>query len=44
MCQLGAYAMGVRGRHYEEILNHYYTGVDLARLELTEREVIAGSD
>lgn len=36
MCQLGAYGMGVRGRSYKEILDHYYTGVELARLELTE--------
>lgn len=33
MCQAGAYAMAVRGNTYQEILHHYYTGVDLARLK-----------
>jgi stage II sporulation protein D len=44
MCQLGAYAMGVRGTPYREILSHYYSGVTLTHLELTEREAIAESD
>ena len=44
MCQLGAYAMGVRGTPYGEILSHYYSGVTLTRLELTERAAIAASD
>ncbi len=29
MCQVGAYGMALRGRTYEEILHHYYTGVTL---------------
>jgi len=29
MCQVGAYGMALRGRSYEEILHHYYTGVTL---------------
>jgi len=33
MCQLGAYGMGVRGRGYREILDHYYTNVQLTHLE-----------
>lgn len=33
MCQAGAYAMAVRGNTYREILHHYYTGIDLARLK-----------
>jgi stage II sporulation protein D len=37
MCQLGAYGMGVRGLGYDRILNHYYTDVELATLELIER-------
>lgn len=37
MCQAGAYAMAVRGNSYREILNHYYTGIDLARLKPSPR-------
>ena len=33
MCQVGAYGMAARGHSYREILLHYYTGVDLARLK-----------
>ncbi len=33
MCQAGAYGMAVRGNSYREILDHYYTGIDLARLK-----------
>jgi stage II sporulation protein D len=29
MCQVGAYGMGVRGHGYRDILQHYYTGVEL---------------
>ncbi len=31
MCQVGAYGMALRGKTYEEILHHYYTGVTLER-------------
>jgi stage II sporulation protein D len=34
MCQVGAYGMGLRGHSYHEILGHYYTGLELVRLEL----------
>ena len=30
MCQVGAYGMAVRGHGYREILEHYYTGVEVA--------------
>jgi stage II sporulation protein D len=29
MCQVGAYGMALRGKSYEEILTHYYTGARL---------------
>lgn len=32
MCQVGAYGMAARGHSYRDILFHYYTGVDLARV------------
>ncbi|MGD8377956.1 MAG: hypothetical protein PVF68_17640, partial [Acidobacteriota bacterium] len=32
MCQVGAYGMALRGADYEEILHHYYTGIDLRRV------------
>ena len=31
LCQVGAYGMALRGKSYDEILRHYYTGVDLTR-------------
>ena len=31
MCQVGAFGMAGRGHSYREILEHYYTGVTLAR-------------
>ncbi|PYT13575.1 MAG: hypothetical protein DMF51_10435 [Acidobacteria bacterium] len=31
LCQVGAYGMALRGKTYEDILHHYYTGVDLVR-------------
>ncbi len=31
LCQVGAYGMAIRGKTYEEILRHYYSGVDLVR-------------
>ena len=33
MCQVGAYGMALRGAGYREILNHYYTGVAIERLD-----------
>ncbi len=33
LCQVGAYGMALRGHGYEQILQHYYTGVELVRLE-----------
>ncbi len=32
MCQVGAYGMALRGHRYEEILRHYYSGVEIGRL------------
>jgi stage II sporulation protein D len=32
MCQVGAYGMAARGHNYRDILLHYYTGVELARV------------
>ena len=29
LCQVGAYGMALRGKSYEDILHHYYTGVDI---------------
>jgi stage II sporulation protein D len=29
MCQEGAYGMAMRGRKAEEIIRHYYTGVEI---------------
>ena len=31
MCQVGAYGMALRGKTYEEILRHYYTGIALTK-------------
>jgi stage II sporulation protein D len=32
MCQVGAYGMAQRGHTYQDILTHYYTGVELGRV------------
>jgi stage II sporulation protein D len=32
MCQVGSYGMAVRGHDYRDILDHYYSGVELRRL------------
>ncbi len=32
LCQVGAYGMALRGHAYDEILTHYYTGVELGKL------------
>ncbi len=31
LCQVGAYGMALRGKTYEDILHHYYTGVEIVR-------------
>lgn len=31
MCQVGAFGMAIRGHSYQDILRHYYTGVDIVR-------------
>ncbi len=31
LCQVGAYGMALRGKSFDEILRHYYTGVELTR-------------
>lgn len=36
LCQYGAYGMAVRGMNHREILQRYYTGVELARLPGSE--------
>ncbi len=29
LCQNGAYGMALAGRTYDQILRHYYTGIDI---------------
>ncbi len=31
LCQVGAYGMALRGKTFEDILHHYYTGIELTR-------------
>ena len=31
MCQIGAFGMAIRGHSYQDILRHYYTGVQVVR-------------
>jgi len=38
MCQVGAYGMALRGKTYEEILHHYYTGVTLETVPAGDAE------
>jgi len=33
MCQWGAYGMAKEGKTYKEILLHYYTGVEIRKME-----------
>jgi stage II sporulation protein D len=33
LCQVGAYGMARSGATYEQILEHYYTGIELGRVE-----------
>jgi stage II sporulation protein D len=35
LCQVGSYGMAMRGHGYREILNHYYRGVEIVKLEKT---------
>ncbi len=35
MCQVGSYGMAQRGHSYKDILTHYYTGTELARVRWT---------
>ncbi len=39
MCQVGAYGMAQRGHTYRDILLHYYTGVELARVKVNAQGV-----
>ncbi|MFQ5525723.1 MAG: SpoIID/LytB domain-containing protein [Thermoanaerobaculia bacterium] len=32
LCQVGSYGMAMRGHDYREILNHYYRGVEMTRI------------
>ena len=32
LCQVGAYGMAVRGVTFDTILRHYYSGIDLVRM------------
>ena len=41
MCQLGAYGMGLRGSGYQEILGHYYSGVELVELAVDDSPAAA---
>jgi stage II sporulation protein D len=34
LCQVGAYGMAQRGHSYRDILYHYYTGVELSRVQI----------
>ncbi len=43
MCQVGAYGMAQRGHSYREILNHYYTGVELGRVHWKNHALTGGS-
>jgi stage II sporulation protein D len=43
MCQVGAYGMAQRGHSYREILNHYYTGVELGRVHWKNHTLTGGS-
>ncbi len=43
MCQAGTFGMAMRGAGYREILEHYYTGIELGRLKPTPERPRAGS-
>lgn len=33
LCQVGAYGMAMEGKQYQEILKHYYTGVEIEKIK-----------
>ena len=33
LCQVGAYGMAMEGKRYDEILKHYYTGVEIEKIK-----------
>ncbi len=35
LCQVGSYGMALRGHDYHDILSHYYSGVEIARIGAT---------
>ena len=39
LCQTGSFGMAVRGHGYREILGHYYSGVELAKVT-AERQLV----
>lgn len=43
LCQVGAYGMGLRGHSYEDILEHFYTGVSISALGAGEKASGAAS-
>ncbi len=43
MCQVGAYGMGLRGHSYRDILEYYYTGIEIAKIGLAEGGPAAAS-
>ena len=43
MCQVGAYGMGLRGHTYSDILHYYYTGIEIAKIGVSEGGTEAAS-
>ena len=41
MCQVGAFGMARRGHGYADILDHYYTGLELKKLAASPRSAPA---
>ncbi len=41
MCQVGAFGMALRGNSYRDILDHYYTGLEIVTLGTEERTRLA---
>ena len=37
LCQNGAFGMALAGAPYDEILRHYYTGIEIVRASSSER-------
>ena len=42
LCQVGGYGMALHGHSYQRILQHYYTGVEIATLDSVETHSEAG--